>query len=129
MNENIRIIERDNRKIVEIDKILFSGKRRINWDGVEQYLKCYVGEHYMAAAIGKEVYIGSDFPDEYSNSKDTARTLGTIGKAKANAVQAIPELIMSMSDVKHTKNLEEKHRCDAENRLFLYDIVTIKKET
>lgn len=28
--------------------------------------------------------IGTDFPDEYANSRDSVRAKGTIGKAKAN---------------------------------------------
>jgi hypothetical protein len=33
-------------KVVEIDTIIFSNKRKIDWDGVEQYLKRYVGQQY-----------------------------------------------------------------------------------
>ena len=32
-------------KVVEIDTIIFSSKRRIDWDGVEEYLKRYVGQN------------------------------------------------------------------------------------
>lgn len=39
MQENVRIIFKDNIKVVEINTIKFSGKRKIDWDGVEQYLK------------------------------------------------------------------------------------------
>ncbi len=154
-------------KIVEINTIEFSGKRRIDWEGVERYLKQYVGNQYVIEETGDTVYIGTDFPDEYTNSKDTIKSLGTIGKAKANATQAIPGLIQSLSEIKHLPNYGEKHksdapngwyrgtvhftlpitndkgniigknsfrgrmviRCTAENKLYLYDIVTIKKET
>ena len=30
--------------ILVINSILFKGKRRINWDDVEEYLKIYVGK-------------------------------------------------------------------------------------
>lgn len=43
------------------------------------------------------VYIGSYFSDEYANSKYSTKALGTIGKAKANASQVIPELINLIS--------------------------------
>ena len=39
------------------------------------------------------VYIGSDFPDEYSHSKDTKILRGPNEYAKANASVAINELI------------------------------------
>ena len=37
------VINEKGQKVVEIDTIIFSGKRKIDWDGVEQYLKKYVG--------------------------------------------------------------------------------------
>ena len=77
-------------KVVEIDTVIFSGKRKIDWDGVENYLKKYIGYEYVIDETGDVVYIGSDFPDEYANSKYSTKALGTIGKAKANASQVIP---------------------------------------
>lgn len=163
----ITIVDINGKKTVEINTIRFSGKRKIDWEGVESYLKQYVGNQYLVEETGDTVYVGTDFPDEYANSKDTIKSLGTIGKAKANASQAIPELIQSLSEIKHFENFDEKHkadapngwyrgtvhftipvtndkgdiigknsfrgrmviRCAAENKLYLYDIVTIKKET
>ena len=167
MSDNVNISDVNGRKTVEINTIAFSGKRKIDWEGVERYLKQYVGNQYVIAETGNTVYIGSDFPDEYANSRDSIKSLGTIGKAKANATQAIPELIRSLSEIKHFPNYDDKHsldatngwyrgtvhfsipitddkgkvigknsfrgrmviRCNADNKLFLYDIVTIKKET
>jgi hypothetical protein len=40
------ITNEKGQKVVEIDTIVFSSKRRIDWDGVEQYLKRYVGQQY-----------------------------------------------------------------------------------
>lgn len=60
-------------KVVEIDTIVFSGKRKIDWDGVEQYLKRYVGQKYRIDETDDLIYIGSDFPDEYANSKHMVR--------------------------------------------------------
>ena len=167
MTDNIHIANVNGINSIEINTIEFSSKRRINWKGVERYLKQYVGSNHVIEETGDIVYIGSDFPDEYANSKDSIRSLGTIGKAKANAIQAIPELIKTLSEIKHFPNYDDKHnsdakngwyrgtvhftlpitddkgrvtgknafrgrmviRCDANNKLFLYDIVTIKKET
>ena len=45
MNRNISLIKDINgNKIVVINDIIFKGKRLINWDEVENYLKKYVGE-------------------------------------------------------------------------------------
>jgi len=167
MDDSIRIIDYGDRKVVEINTIEFSGKRRIDWEGVEKYLKRYVGNQYVIEETGETVYIGTDFPDEYANSRYSTKSLGTIGKAKANATQAIPELIQTATDVVYRPNLDNKHKSDAPNgwfrctiyfslpvtddkgksigknifrgrmiiryslkkKMYLYDIIDIKKET
>ncbi len=40
------IINENGQKVAEIDTIAFSSKRKIDWDGVEKYLKRYVGQKY-----------------------------------------------------------------------------------
>jgi hypothetical protein len=43
-----KIVTNENgQKVVEIDTIVFSSKRKIDWNGVEQYLKKYVGQQYL----------------------------------------------------------------------------------
>ncbi|WP_303192772.1 hypothetical protein [Hungatella hathewayi] len=82
---NISVIEDlDGRKIVMIHDIRFRGKRKINWKEVEQYLKQYIGEVYEIMDSADIVYVGNDFADEYSGSRDTARLKGALAKAKAN---------------------------------------------
>ena len=167
MSDNIRSTIINNKKVVEINAVKFSGKRKIDWEGVEKYLKQYVGDHYVIEETGDTVYIGTDFPDEYANSRYKEKSFGSIGKAKANATQAIPELIQTATDVVYRPNLDNKHKSDAPNgwfrctiyfslpvtddkgksigknmfrgrmiiryslkkKLYLYDIIDIKKET
>ena len=107
------VINEKGQRVIQIDTIIFSSKRRIDWLGVETYLKKYVGEKYIIDETDDVIYIGSDFPDEYANSKYSTKALGTIGKAKANAVQAIPELIKTASNVSFRMNSEEKHSINA----------------
>ena len=57
------------------------------------------------------IYIGTDFPNEDANSKDSVKAKGTIGKA--NATQAIPELIQTAENVSFKENMEGKHAVDA----------------
>ncbi|MCM1087029.1 MAG: hypothetical protein NC419_02655 [Muribaculaceae bacterium] len=100
-------------KVVEIDTVIFSGKRKIDWNGVENYLKKYIGYEYVIDETGDVVYISSDFPDEYANSKYSTKALGTIGKAKANASQVIPELIKIATNISFQGNTEPKHAKNA----------------
>ena len=67
------IINEKGQKVVRIDTIKFSSKRRIDWAGVEDYLKRYVGEEYVIDETDDVIYIGNDFPDEYANSTDTVQ--------------------------------------------------------
>ena len=168
MNENYSsIIDLYSEKIVVIQDIQFKGKRKINWNCVEVFLKKYIGENYKILETQDVIEIGKDFPDEYCGSNDTARLRGTLAKAKANAVQAIPELIQAAVNKKYKTNLAEKHSSDAmhgwyryqtrfalptyqegqkterynifcaellvrhanDGRMYLYDMVNIKKET
>ena len=167
MSDNIIVTYNNHKKVIQINRIEFSGKRKIDWKGVERYLKRYVGNQYVIEETGDTVYIGTDFPDEYAHSRYSTKSLGTIGKAKANATQAIPELIQTATDIVYRPNLDDKHKSDAPNgwyratvhfslpvtddkgnkigenmfrgrmiirysskkKMYLYDIIDIKKET
>ena len=108
MDRKIDIIEDlDGRKIVMIQDIRFKGKRKIDWKEVEQYLKEYVGECYEIIENAEKVYIGPDFPDEFSWSNDTARLKGTLAKAKANAAQGIPELMQIATNERYQENRKQ----------------------
>ena len=80
--------------VVMINDIIFRGNRGINWIDVEEYLRQYVGEFYTIAETNEVVYIGTDLPDEYAHSEYTHILKGANEKAKANAAQGLPELII-----------------------------------
>lgn len=119
---NIDIIrDADGNKIVMINDIRFKGKRRIDWEDVEAYLRQYIGDFYEIVESADMVYIGSDFADEFSGSKDSARLKGTLAKAKANAAQGIPQLIETASGKRYKDNLAGKHAHDAKYGWYRYD--------
>lgn len=131
LDGNISIItDLKGREIVVIHNIRFKGKRKIDWNDVEDYLKKYIGKIYEIEDTQDRVYIEKDFPDEFGGSEDTARLKGTLAKAKANAAQGIPELIkIAVHKRYNVFNVEMLVRHAADNKLYLYDIVNIKKET
>lgn len=47
-------------------------------------MKKYIGEYFKIAETSEKIYIGSDFPDEFSRSNDTKELKGANMKAKAN---------------------------------------------
>lgn len=93
-NRNISIVrDADGNSIVLINDILFKSRRAIDWDEIEQILRKYIGEYFEIAETAEKVYIGSDFPDEFTHSKYTKAMRGANEKAKANVITAIGELI------------------------------------
>lgn len=122
MERNISVIKDVNgNQIVIVNDIRFKGKRNIDWDEVEQYLKQYVGEFIEIAESKEIIYIGSDLPDEYSGSNYTAKLKGTLAKAKANAAQGIPEMIEIAQNKRFRENLERKHDKNAKYGWYRYD--------
>ena len=114
METNYNVIQdADGKSIVVINDIRFKGKRKINWDDVEEYLRKYIGKFYEVADTQDIVYIGKDFPDEYSGSNDSARLQGALAKAKANAAQGIPQLIQTANNKRYKENLADKHKKNA----------------
>lgn len=119
---NIAVIQDvDGNNIVVINDIIFKGKRSITWPDVEKYLRQYVGEFYSIAETGDIVYIGTDLPDEYAGSNYTKHIKGTVAKAKANAAQAIPEIIEIATSKTAEENKKEKHSRNAKNGWYRYD--------
>ena len=157
MDKRINIISDSvGKQIVVITDIRFQGKRNINWEEVEKYLKEYIGNCYEVVETADQIFISSDFPGELKGSKDTRRLLGANAKAKANATQGIPMLLQCATNVdakygwyrfttrfalpvydSNTGELERFNifriemliRHAADGNLYLYDMVNIKKET
>lgn len=107
--------------VVMINDIIFRGKRGINWIDVEEYLRQYVGEFYTIAETNEVVYIGTDLPDEYAHSEYTHILKGANEKAKANAAQGLPELIIIATNMEHTDNSKAKHKKDAKYGWYKYE--------
>lgn len=121
-NRNIDIVtDIEGRKIVVIHDTIFKNKQNIDWNDVEKYLGQYVGEIYTIAEDGEEIYIGKDLPDEYAHSNYSAKLKGDLAKTKANAAQAIPEMIEISSDGVYNANEKEKHALDAKYGWYSYD--------
>lgn len=122
MDRKVNVIEDlDGKKTVFIHDIKFKGKRSINWDEVEKYLREYIGEIYYVAETNDEVFIGNDLPLEYTGSVYSKRLKGANAKAKANVVQGLPELIEIAKNREFEENHKEKHRKDAKYGWYRYD--------
>ncbi len=168
MQRKVNVVEDlDGNKIVIIHDVIFKGKRSIEWNDVEAYLKQFVGEDHIIENTGDLAYIGPDLPDEYTHSNYTMLLRGANAKAKANTAQGIPEMLLIANEKEFEENRKKKHSKNAkygwysyvtrfalpvygenedierykvfcaimlvrhaeDNKLYLYDIMKIKKET
>ena len=122
-NRNVNIItDADGKNLVLINDIRFKGKRQIDWDDVKQYLEGYVGDYYEIAENTEHIFIGSELPEEYTESESRKSLMGANAKAKANAATAIPELIQIASNPAFEENRKEKHNKNAKLGWYRYDV-------
>ena len=123
MDRNVNIIlEPNGKKIVLINDIRFKCKKKEDWKEVEDYLKEYIGEFYEIEETSDKVFISSNFPDEYVSSESGLALKGAVAKAKANAVQGIPELIRIATNKEYSENTKQKHNKDAKYGWYRYDV-------
>lgn len=122
MNTHIDIIkDAEGKQIVVINDLRFKGRRSVDWDAVELYLKEYIGEYAEITETADVVYIGSDFPDEFTHSKDTRTLKGANLYAKANSSGVIKELLEIATNKSFSENYEKKHMNDAKYGWYRYD--------
>ena len=122
MERNVTIInDLDGSRFVLINDIRCKGKRE-DWPKIEEYLKEYIGEFYEIEETSDIVFISSDFPDEFANSESRIRLKGAAAKAKANASQAVPELIKIAVGKRHSDNKKEKHSKNAKYGWYRYNV-------
>ena len=122
IKRNVSVIQDiDGNNIVMINDIVFKGKRSVEWACAEKYIRQYVGDFYQIAETEDIIYIGTDLSDEYSGSNYTKHIKGTIAKAKANAAQAIPEMIEIATSKTFEDNKKNKHSRHAKNGWYRYD--------
>ena len=114
-------------KVVIIDEIIFSCKRKINWGGVEQFLKQYVGKGYSISETDDVIYIGSEFPDEYANSKYSHKIYGWYRCTIRFSLPICNDKGTIIGRNSYQGRMIIRH--DSNGKKYLYDIVDIKKET
>ena len=122
MDKNVTVVtDVDGKKIVLIHDVRFRGKTREEWSEIEHYLKEYVGSFYEIAETSEKIYIGKDFPDEFVHGKDKTVLKGPNLKAKANATQAVGELIQIATSKSSYIDYQSKHGGKARYGWYRYD--------
>ena len=132
MQRKVNVVEDlDGNKIVVIHDIRFKGRQAIEWNDVEKYLKQYVGESHIIESTNDMVYIGVDLPEEYAHSNYT----NTLKGAKYGWYSYVTRFALPVygenGDIERYNVFRAillvRHAED--KRLYLYDIMKIKKET
>lgn len=122
MSKSVIIVtDMNGSKIALINDIRFQSRRGIDWNEVEQYLKEYIGKYFEIVETSEKIYIGSDFPDEFSHSKDTKGLKGANMKAKANIAPNIGELIQIATDKTEYPDFNNKHGAKAKLGWYRYN--------
>ena len=122
MKKSVSVIKDENgKKIVVLNELRFKGKEKQEWELIEEYLKEYVGSCVEILESAEIVYIGSDFPDEFTHGKDKTILKGPNAKAKANASLAVEELIQIATNKAYSPDYSEKHGNKAKNGWYRYD--------
>ena len=121
-NQSVNIFrDKDGQNVVLINDIKFRTRRIVDWKYIEEYLKEYIGKHYVILETSEKVYIGSDFPDEFCHSRDKISLKGANEKAKANIISAIGELINTATNKLVSDDFNKKHKSKAKYGWYRYD--------
>lgn len=115
------IYDCDGNRLVLINDLRFKGRKKVDWLMVENCLKEYIGQFEEIVETSDMVYISSDFPDEYTHSKDTRTLRGGNLYAKANAIPAIKEMIRIATNKSFSENYASKHKSNAKYGWYRYD--------
>ncbi len=122
MEKKVDIIkDADGKSIVVINNLRFKGRRSVDWNIVEECLKEYIGEYVEIMETLDVIYISTDFPDEFTHSKDTRALRGANMYAKANSLSIIKEMIKIATNKTFTENYAQKHNIDAKFGWYRYD--------
>ena len=115
------VTEPSGKRFVLINDLRFKGKTKEEWKVIEDYLKEYIGKYFEISETAEKVYIGKDFPDEFTHGKDKTVLKGPNLKAKANAAQAVGELIQIAENKSMSEDFNEKHGDKAKYGWYRYD--------
>ena len=115
------VTDPDGKRLVLINDVRFKSRRKLDWDTIEEFLKEYIGKYYEIQDTSERVYIGTDFPDEFSHSLDTKGLKGANEKAKANISTAIGELIEIAVNKTEYPDYDKKYGSKARYGWYRYD--------
>ena len=135
MDKNVTIItDPEGKKIVLINDIRFKGKRKEEWKEIEDYLKEYIGEYSEITETAEKIYIGTDFPDEFTHGKDKTILKGSNLKAKYGWYRYDTRLALPVyndyGEIERYNVFRMRMlvRHDEDRKLYLYDFLRTKKE-
>ena len=88
---------------------------------IAQLIKQHIGDYYTIIKNGSKIYIGNDFPGEYTYSK-TAQNLRKSNMAiKGNIAHNMEDMIKIATNETWEANKKAKHAVDAKNGWYRYD--------
>ncbi len=98
-------------------------------------MKEYIGEYSEITETAEKIYIGSDFPDEFTHGKDKTILKGSNLKAKYGWYRYDTRLALPVyndyGEIERYNVFRMRMlvRHDEDGKLYLYDFLRTKKET
>ena len=111
---------RDGRNYVMVENTMTDAQLN-DPQAIADYIAQHIGEVYTIIENGQKVYIGNDFPSEYTRSRYTHSIIKSQkGKAKNKAVSNLGEMIEIATNRRWEKT-KHPHNKDAAYGMYRYD--------
>ena len=108
--------------MIEIEKLYFTNKNRLDWKDVEVEIKNISGSVFNNEKISKEFNIDNKAIDELTHSRYNMKLKGKLRLIKANLLMYLEEIIKDMDNERWKEDIDTKHKNIAKNRWYRYDI-------
>lgn len=111
---------RDGRNYVMVENTMTNAQLK-DPQAIADYIAQHIGEVYLIIESGQKVYIGDDFPSEYTRSRYTQSIIKSQkGKAKNKVVSNLGEMIEIATNRRWEKT-KHPHNKDAAYGMYRYD--------
>lgn len=108
--------------MIEIEKLYFTNKNRLDWKDVEVEIKNISGSVFNNEKISKEFNIDNKAIDELTHSRYNMKLKGKLRLIKANLLMYLEEIIKDMDNERWKEDIDAKHKNIAKNGWYRYDI-------
>lgn len=108
--------------MIDIEKLYFTNKNKLNWKDVENRIQSISGLICMNEKFSKEFNVDNKAIDELTHSRYNMKLKGKLRLIKANLLMYLEEIIKDMENERWKEDIGAKHKNIAKNGWYRYDI-------